>query len=72
MGATASPPLVELRQVSKRFVKHLDLAAKIGRSLGARVHEEIVRAVDQVDIEIAAIRGCACPISWARRRSRTA
>jgi peptide/nickel transport system ATP-binding protein len=54
MGATASPPLVELRQVSKRFVKHLDLAAKIGRSLGARVHEEIVRAVDQVDIEIAA------------------
>jgi len=50
---TASPPLVELRRVSKRFVKHLDLAAKIGRTLGASVREEVVRAVDQVDMTIA-------------------
>ena len=52
-AASASAPLVELRAVSKRFVKTLDLAAKIGRGLGANVHEEIVRAVDHVDVAIA-------------------
>jgi peptide/nickel transport system ATP-binding protein len=51
--ASASAPLVELRAVSKRFVKTLDLAAKIGRGLGANVREEIVRAVDHVDVAIA-------------------
>jgi peptide/nickel transport system ATP-binding protein len=48
------PPLIELRGASKRFVKTLDLAAKIGRRLGANVREEIVRAVDNVDIAVHA------------------
>ncbi len=45
-------PLIELRGASKRFVKSLDLAAKIGNRLGANVREEVVRAVDNVDIAV--------------------
>jgi peptide/nickel transport system ATP-binding protein len=47
-------PLIELRQVSKRFVKSLDLAARIGNRLGAGVREEVVHAVDRVDLDVAA------------------
>jgi peptide/nickel transport system ATP-binding protein len=49
---TAAPALVELRQVSKRFSKPLDLAEKLARSLGGRVHEPIVHAVDRVDLQV--------------------
>lgn len=45
-------PLIELRGVSKRFVKALDTAAKIGNVFGAHVREEIVHAVDRVDLAI--------------------
>jgi peptide/nickel transport system ATP-binding protein len=45
-------PLVELRGVSKRFVKPLDAAAKIGNLLGAGMKEEVVHAVDRVDLAI--------------------
>jgi peptide/nickel transport system ATP-binding protein len=45
--------LIELRGASKRFVKSLDLAAKIARRLGADVREEVVRAVDDVDIAVS-------------------
>ncbi|MFO1397068.1 MAG: ABC transporter ATP-binding protein [Burkholderiales bacterium] len=45
--------LVELRGVSKRFVKSLDTAAKIGNLLGAHVREEVVHAVDRVDLAVA-------------------
>ena len=51
-GSAPATPLIELRGASKRFVKSLDLAAKIGNRLGANVHEEIVRAVDHVDIAV--------------------
>jgi peptide/nickel transport system ATP-binding protein len=47
-------PLVELRGVSKRFVKGLDTAARIGNLLGAGVREEVVHAVDRVDLGIGA------------------
>jgi len=56
---TATPPsadfgaLVELRGVSKRFVKSLDTAAKLGNLLGAQMREEIVHAVDRVDLAVA-------------------
>jgi peptide/nickel transport system ATP-binding protein len=49
----ANDALVELRGVSKRFVKTLDTAAKIGNALGAKVREEVVHAVDNVDLSIA-------------------
>ena len=54
MDARAAPPtpLIELRGVSKRFVKSLDIAAKIGQRLGANVREEVVRAVDRVDLAV--------------------
>jgi len=51
---TPDVPLIELRGASKRFVKTLDLAAKIGNRLGARVREEVVRAVDGVDLAVGA------------------
>ena len=49
---SSAAPLVELREVSKRFVKSLDLAAKIGNVFGAGVRDEIVHAVDRVSLAI--------------------
>ncbi len=51
--ADPAAPLVELRGISKRFVKGLDLAARIGNRLGANVREEVVHAVDNVDLKVA-------------------
>ena len=51
MSAVA-PPLVELRGISKRFVKRLDLAGKIARRLGARVSETTVHALDRVSLAV--------------------
>jgi len=48
----AGAALIELRGVSKRFVKALDTAAKIGNLLGAHAKEEVVRAVDAVDLAV--------------------
>jgi len=50
--APGRPALVELKGISKRFVKSLDVAAKIGNLLGAGVREEIVHAVDRVSLSI--------------------
>ncbi len=44
--------IIRLEAVSRRFEKKLDLAAKIGKKLGAGVREEIVRAVDEVSMVI--------------------
>ena len=52
VAAQAGAPLLELAGVSKRFVKSLDAAARIGNLVGAGVKEEIVRAVDRVDLAI--------------------
>ncbi len=46
-------PIIEIRNVSKRFVKRLDVAGKIAAKLGADVAEETVHAVDGVDLSIA-------------------
>ncbi len=48
-----SAPLLEIRNVSKRFVRRLDLAGKIASRLGAGVSEETVHAVDSVSFSIA-------------------
>ena len=47
-------PLLELKGVTKRFVKQLDTAARLGRLLGANIREEVVHAVDRVDLAIEA------------------
>jgi peptide/nickel transport system ATP-binding protein len=49
----AQPALIELNGVSKRFVKPLDVAARIGNVFGAAIAEEVVHAVDNVDLRIA-------------------
>jgi peptide/nickel transport system ATP-binding protein len=45
-------PIIELRGITKRFEKKLDFAGKIARRLGAPVREEIVHAVDGVNLSI--------------------
>lgn len=49
---TITGALVELRGVSKRFVRPLDVAAKVANLLGAGAREEIVHAVDGVDLAV--------------------
>ncbi len=44
--------LLETHDLSKKFVKTLDLAAKIGQKLGADVREEVVHAVDDFNLAI--------------------
>jgi peptide/nickel transport system ATP-binding protein len=50
--SAAATPLLELRGVSKRFVKRLDLAGKMARKLGARIDEVTVHAVDDVSFAV--------------------
>jgi len=45
-------PLVEIRGVSKRFTKRLDVAGKIAQKLGVSIREETVHAVDNVSLNI--------------------
>ena len=45
--------VVEIRGVSKRFVRRLDVAGKIARKLGADIRDETVHAVEGVDLAIA-------------------
>ena len=47
-------PLLELRAASKRFVTTPDTAARVARLLGANAGEEIVHAVDAVDLAVQA------------------
>ncbi len=48
----AAVPLIELRRVSRRFSKPLDAAAKVANFLGAGMREEVVHAVDTVDLHV--------------------
>jgi peptide/nickel transport system ATP-binding protein len=48
----ATPPLLELRGVSKRFARTPDAAERIAGLLGAKVREHVVHAVDAVDLAI--------------------
>jgi len=48
----AGSPMVELRGISRRFEKKLDFAGRIAKRLGAPIREEIVHAVDNVDLTI--------------------
>lgn len=47
-----STPILELKAVSKRFVKPLDAAARLANLLGASQREEVVHAVDGVNLSI--------------------
>ena len=45
-------PLVGLKNITKRFVKSLDLTTKVVNLLGGHYREEVVRAVDDVSFTI--------------------
>ena len=45
-------PLVELRGIDKRFVRRLDIAGRIARTLGARLTEPTVHALDGVNLAV--------------------
>ena len=45
-------PLIEIDGVSRRFVKHLDFAGRLAQRMGAKVREEVVRAVDNATLSI--------------------
>ena len=45
-------PLIELSEVSKRFVKALDFAGRLAQRLGANVRDEVVHAVDRVNLSV--------------------
>lgn len=45
-------PIIELQEVTKRFVKTIDLAEKVANLMGARICEEVVEAVDCVSLSI--------------------
>ncbi|MBM3586507.1 MAG: ABC transporter ATP-binding protein [Alphaproteobacteria bacterium] len=49
MNAT---PMLELRGITRRFEKKLDFAGRIAQRLGAPVREEVVHAVDGVDLAV--------------------
>jgi peptide/nickel transport system ATP-binding protein len=51
MSAVAAP-LLELRAISKRFVRGADFAARLARRLGARTSETTVHALDQVSLAV--------------------
>ncbi len=44
--------MIELRNVSRRFEKKLDFAGKFAKRLGVPVREEVVHAVDGVDMSV--------------------
>jgi peptide/nickel transport system ATP-binding protein len=46
-------PLIALDQVSKRFVRSLDAAEKVANLFGAGLKEQVVRAVDRVNLTVS-------------------
>ena len=44
---------LEIKGLDKKFVKPLDMAGKMARSLGSKIREEVVHAVNNVDLSIA-------------------
>ena len=47
-----SKPIIEIEGVSKRFVKRIDFAGKIANMMGAGLTDQVVRAVDGVNLTI--------------------
>jgi len=49
---TDSAPVLELKRVSKRFEHKLDFASQVAKLAGADFREQVVHAVDRVDLAI--------------------
>jgi peptide/nickel transport system ATP-binding protein len=50
--AGAGAPVLEVRQLTKHFVKKLDLAGRIAARLGSDLRDETVHAVESVDLAV--------------------
>jgi len=50
--STAPVPLVEVRAISKRFVRRADFAVRLARKLGAKGGDATVHALDQVSLAV--------------------
>jgi peptide/nickel transport system ATP-binding protein len=48
----SAAPMLELRDITRRFEKKLDFAGRIAQRLGAPVREEVVHAVDRVNLTV--------------------
>ncbi|MEO4042702.1 ABC transporter ATP-binding protein [Hoeflea sp. CAU 1731] len=48
----AARPLVRLKNVSKKFTRELDLAARLAQKLGVDINEETVHAVNGINLDI--------------------
>ncbi len=46
-------PIIELQELTKRFTKTLDLSEKIANRLGAKIREQVVQAVENVNLLVA-------------------
>ncbi len=53
MSFDTSAPVIEARNLSKRFIKTVDLAGRIAARLGAGQGDEIVHAVDNVSLAVS-------------------
>ena len=49
---SAETPILEMRDLTKHFVKRLDLAGRIAEAIGSDIHDETVYAVDGVDLAL--------------------
>ena len=45
-------PIIELQELTKRFTKTLDLSEKIANLLGAKIREQVVKAVEYVNLQV--------------------
>ena len=46
-------PIIEMQKLSRRFTKTLDLSEKIVNLLGGKIREQVVQAVENVNLQIA-------------------
>jgi peptide/nickel transport system ATP-binding protein len=52
LSTDTPPPVIELVGVTKRFVKRNDVTLRIANLIGARIREEVVFAVNEVDLTV--------------------
>lgn len=52
MNAKVDKPMIELCNISKRFIKKLDIVAKMVSKLGLSLSEEVVHALEKINLQV--------------------
>jgi len=52
MNGKVDKPMIELCNISKRFIKKLDIVAKMVSKLGFSISEEVVHALDNINLKV--------------------